>query len=82
MPANTTQIVSIIAAVIACVGAIISALIPAFYTYTSRNRELDIELVKIGVGILRADPKEEQTSGAREWAIQIIEDSSKRAILS
>jgi len=48
------------------------------YTYTSRNRELDIELVKIGVAILRADPKEMQTNGAREWAIEIIEQSSRR----
>jgi hypothetical protein len=39
---------------------------------------LDIELVKIGVSILRADPKEAQTNGAREWAIQIVEDFSKR----
>jgi hypothetical protein len=42
----------------------------------NRNRELDIELVKIGVGILRADPKETQTRGAREWAIEVIEKRS------
>ncbi len=69
-----TEIVSVIVAIIACAGAVISAL----YTYTSRNRELDIELIKIGIGILRADPKETQTNGAREWAIQVIEDFSGR----
>src|SRR5579863_992917 len=61
-----------IVAGIACVGAVISAL----YSYDSRNREMDIELVKVGIGILRADPKESQTIGAREWAIQIIEKYS------
>jgi hypothetical protein len=72
MPVRPTEIVSVIVAAIACAGAIISAL----YTYTSRNRELDIELVKVGIGILRADPKETQTQGAREWAIEVIETNS------
>jgi len=48
------------------------------YTFTSRNREMDIRLVEIGVSILRADPKEKQTQGAREWAITVIEDFSGR----
>jgi hypothetical protein len=51
-------------------------MISAFYSYTNRNRELDIELIKIGIGILRADPKETQTVGARTWAIEIIEKYS------
>jgi hypothetical protein len=67
-----TEIVTIIVAAIAFLGAISSA----FYTYTARNRELDIELVKIGIAILRADPKEAQTNAAREWAIKIIEAHS------
>jgi hypothetical protein len=66
------EIVTIIVAGIALAGSIISA----FYTYTSRNRELDIELVKVGIGILRADPKEAQTNAAREWAIRLIETHS------
>jgi hypothetical protein len=73
MHVRTTEIVSVIVAVVACAGAIVSAL----YTYTSRNRELDIELIKVGIGILRADPKETQTNGAREWAIQVIETYSR-----
>ena len=64
-----TEIATIIVASIAFLGALVSA----FYTYTSRNRELDIELIKIGIGILRADPKETQTNAAREWAIRLIE---------
>jgi hypothetical protein len=71
MHVRASEIVSV--AVVACAGAIVSAL----YTYTNRNRELDIELVKIGIGILCADPKETQTNGAREWAIQVIETYSR-----
>lgn len=52
-----TEIATIILAGIAFAGSVISA----FYTFTNRNRELDIELVKVGIGILRADPKETQT---------------------
>jgi|ERR1051326_3673070 hypothetical protein len=69
-----TEIVSLCVAGIAFAGSLISA----FYTYTNRNRELDIELVKVGIGILRADPKEAQTNGAREWAIDLIETHSGR----
>lgn len=65
---QTSNAVSIVLAVVALVGTIITG----FYTYTNRNRELDIELVKIGIGILRADPKETQTKGARGWAIETI----------
>jgi hypothetical protein len=67
-----TEFATIIVATIAFLGAIASA----FYTYTARNRELDIELVKIGIAILRADPKETQTAGAREWAIRLVEARS------
>jgi hypothetical protein len=65
-------------AAIAAVAGLVSALMTAAYTHNSRNRELDIELVKIGIGILRADPKETQTRGAREWAVEIIELHSGR----
>jgi hypothetical protein len=34
--------------------------------------------VKIGIAILRADPKETQTQGARQWAIGLIEDHTGR----
>lgn len=72
MPVRATETTSVIVAVIACIGAIVSA----FYTYSNRNRELNIELVKIGISVLRVDPKETQTVGAREWAIGLIETYS------
>jgi len=66
---KATEIVSLAVAGIALLGSLTSA----YYTYINRNRELDIELVKIGISILRADPKEDQTNGAREWALDIVE---------
>jgi hypothetical protein len=71
---KASEIATLSVAALAFAGSIISAL----YTYLNHNREMDIELVKIGVSILRADPNETQTNGAREWAIGIIEDYSKR----
>ncbi|WP_282046548.1 hypothetical protein [Roseibium album] len=44
--------------------------------YFSKNRELDIQLIEIGLSILRADPAEEQISPAREWAITLVEKHS------
>src|SRR3954447_4987633 len=73
---KSAEAVSMIAAGVALIGAAVSAFIPARYTYESRSRELNIKLVEIGIGILRADPKEKQTQGAREWAIQVIETNS------
>jgi hypothetical protein len=63
---SATEIASVVVALIACLGAVASA----YYAYSNRNRELDIKLIEIGVGILRADPKETQTNGAREWGHQ------------
>jgi hypothetical protein len=69
-----TEIATIIVAGIALAGSVVSA----FYTYTSRNRELDIKLVEIGIGILRADPKETGgVTAARGWAVQVIENYSR-----
>lgn len=65
---TTSNLVSMGVATIALLGTIISGL----YTYANRNRELDIEFVKIGISILKADPKETQTRGAREWAVETI----------
>lgn len=67
-------------ALIAATAAVISALIAlgsAGFSYLNRDRELDIRLVEIGIGILKADPgKSEGASPARQWAIDVIEESS------
>lgn len=48
----------------------------AYLSYTQGNRELDVKLVEIGIGILRSDPSQTQVKAAREWAVEIIEKSS------
>jgi hypothetical protein len=68
-----TQIATMSAAGLALIGSLASG----FYTYTNRNRELDIRLVEIGINILRADPKQTDLKAARGWAVQVIEDYSK-----
>jgi hypothetical protein len=73
MRLKPTELATIAVALVALGGTVITAL----YTYTSRNRKLDIALVKIGISILRADPRESQTQGAREWAIEVIEINSR-----
>lgn len=73
MDFKSTEIATITVAGIAFIGSVVSA----FYTYANRNRELDIKLVEIGIGILHADPKGADLSPARAWAIQVIEDNSK-----
>jgi hypothetical protein len=70
-----TEIATVSVAALALIGSVTSA----FYTYANRNRELNIELVKIGIGILRVDPKETQTTGAGAWAIDLIEKYSEQS---
>ena len=70
---TTTETVSVTVAALAFLGSITSA----FYTYSNRNRELDIKLVELGIGILRADPKETGLTAARGWALQVIEENSR-----
>jgi hypothetical protein len=72
MRLKTTEIVSLTVAGLAFAGSLTSA----FYTYTNRNRELDIKLVELGIGVLRADPKDTGLTAARGWAIQVIENNS------
>lgn len=48
----------------------------AYLSYTQGNRELDIKLIEIGIGILRSDPKQTDVKAARAWAVEIIEKSS------
>jgi hypothetical protein len=70
---TATETVSLSVATLAFIGSITSA----YYTYSNRNRELDIKLVEIGIGILRADPKDTGLTAARAWAVQVIEENSQ-----
>lgn len=44
--------------------------------YLSEGRQSDIQMVEIGLSILRADPKSNPANPAREWAIELVEKYS------
>lgn len=66
------QIVTIIVAVLGSTASLGGA----YLSYTQGNRELDVKLIEIAVGILRTDPKQTEVKAARAWAVEIIEKSS------
>lgn len=74
-----TQMATMAAAGLALLGTVVNG----FYTYSNRNRELDIKLVEIGIGILRADPqKETSIEPARAWALDLIDANAGRVRFS
>jgi hypothetical protein len=56
-------------------GVVIAALgagIGAGVTYLNTNRQMDVKMVEIAVGILSQEPKE-NIAPAREWAVDVID---------
>jgi hypothetical protein len=45
--------------------------------YLTNERQMDVKMVEIGIGILRAPPKED-IAVMRGWAIDVIENNSGR----
>jgi hypothetical protein len=52
--------------------AILGGGIGSYLTYRSANREMDVKMVEIAVGILSQEPKE-NIAPAREWAVDVID---------
>lgn len=63
-------------ALVTATAAVVSALVTAGFNYFSRDRELDIRLVEIGIGILSADPEKTGVFAARGWALDVVEANS------
>lgn len=57
-------------------AGLIGAFVTAEFTYWNRDRELNIRLVEIAIGILRDDPEKSGVSAARRWAIDVIQINS------
>jgi hypothetical protein len=54
--------------------AVLLAVAAMAYTVYTAREDRNAALVSIGVAVLRADPgKEPQVTGAREWALQLID---------
>lgn len=61
------------------VGALIGGLATLFVAlagYLNKDRELDIQMLQIALGILREDPEKSQLSAARGWAVDVINSAS------
>lgn len=64
-------------AVATAAGTLIGAAVTPLVNYFTNERQMDVKMVEIGIGILRAEPKED-VAPMREWAIDVIETSSRR----
>lgn len=43
------------------------------FGFFNKNRDLDIKMIEIALGILREDPKESNITAAREWAVSLLD---------
>jgi hypothetical protein len=59
------------------VGTVLGATIAPLVNYWTNERQMDVKMVEIGIGILRAPPKDD-IAVMRSWAIDVIEKSSGR----
>jgi hypothetical protein len=55
----------------AVIVALATGVVGAALGYMSSNREMDVKMVEIAVGILSQEPKE-NIAPAREWAVDVI----------
>jgi|GEM_PF-5598720 len=62
------------------VAALSGALIGALATlsiaglgYFNKNRDLDIKMVEIALGILREDPEKSNIAAVRSWAVDLLD---------
>ena len=73
-PVAAGVIGAVVGAVAAVVGSV-ATIATGYFTFASKDQELRVRLIEIGISILRADPKED-VAPARAWAIDVIEQKS------
>jgi protein-disulfide isomerase-like protein with CxxC motif len=74
--ARTTQTTTLVA-VAGVLGTLLGATISPLVNYLTNERQVDVKMIEIGLGILREPPKEDAQT-MRAWAIEVIEKSSGR----
>jgi hypothetical protein len=62
-------------ALVGAAGGIIGGGMVAFVDYVVREREIDVKMVEIAVGLIRQPPTD-NVQPAREWAIEVIDHYS------
>ncbi len=75
--ASTTQLTTLVA-VAGVLGTLLGATVSPVVNYLTNEKQLDVKMLEIGLGILREPPKED-AQAMRAWAIDLIEKSSGRA---
>lgn len=66
-----------IAGIAGVVGTVLGTTIAPLVNYWTNERQMDVKMVEIGIGILRSPPKD-GIAVMRSWAIDVIEKSSGR----
>ena len=66
----------VIVPLIAAVVGAAATLSMAWFGFLNKDRELDIKMLEIALGILREDPEESKIAAARGWAIDVINASA------
>jgi hypothetical protein len=74
--ASTTQTTTLVA-VAGVLGTLLGTTVSPLVNYLTNERQVDVKMLEIGLGILREPPKED-AQAMRAWAIEIIEKSSGR----
>ena len=69
--ASTTQTTTLVA-VAGVLGTPLGATVSPLVNYLTNERQVDVKMLEIGLGILREPPKE-GAEAMRAWAIEIIE---------
>ncbi|MGA3302730.1 MAG: hypothetical protein ABSC72_05515 [Methylovirgula sp.] len=62
----------IVAAVITVVGGFFAT----FINWQSHSEEQKLKYIQLGIGILRADPKDENAAKIRDWAFRVVSSYS------
>jgi hypothetical protein len=68
-------------AVAGALGTLLGATVAPVVNYWTNERQMDVKMVEIGIGILRSPPTED-IAVMRSWAVDVIEASSKRRFTS
>ena len=62
-------------AIIASVSGLFGVLVGAWLDYSVREREIDVKMIEIAVGLLKENPKG-PLQPARRWAVELIDHYS------
>ena len=63
-------------ALVSAVGGIVGGGLVAFFDYVVREREIDVKMIEIAVGLMRQPPTD-MVQPAREWAVDVIQHYSE-----